>query len=46
MFTVKQLTKLAGITSRTLHYFDEVGLLKASQLGYNGYRYYGQAALL
>ena len=46
MFTVKQLSKLAGITPRTLHYYDEIGLLKPSRVGDNGYRYYGDEALL
>jgi DNA-binding transcriptional MerR regulator len=46
MFTVKQLSKMAGITPRTLHYYDEIGLLKPSQVGANGYRYYGEEALL
>jgi DNA-binding transcriptional MerR regulator len=46
MFTVKQLSKMAGITPRTLHYYDEIGLLKPSRVGDNGYRYYGDEALL
>jgi DNA-binding transcriptional MerR regulator len=46
MFTVKKLSKLAGITARTLHYYDEIGLLKPSQVGDNGYRYYGEEALI
>lgn len=46
MFTVKQLSKLAGITPRTLHYYDEIGLLKPSRVGENGYRYYEQESLL
>ncbi len=46
MFTVKQISKMAGITPRTLHYYDEIGLLKPSQVGDNGYRYYGEEALL
>ena len=46
MFTVKQLSKLAGVTPRTLHYYDEIGLLKPSQVADNGYRYYGEEALL
>ena len=46
MFTVKQLSRLAGITPRTLHYYDEIGLLKPSQVGDNGYRYYGEESLL
>jgi MerR family transcriptional regulator, thiopeptide resistance regulator len=46
MFTVKQLSKIAGITARTLHYYDEIGLLKPSRIGDNGYRYYGEEAML
>jgi DNA-binding transcriptional MerR regulator len=46
MYTVKQLSTLAGISVRTLHYYDEIGLLNPSTLGENGYRYYGDAALL
>jgi len=46
MFTVKQISKMAGITPRTLHYYDEIGLLKPSRVGDNGYRYYGEEALL
>jgi DNA-binding transcriptional MerR regulator len=46
MFTVKKLSKLAGITARTLHYYDEIGLLKPSQVGDNGYRFYGEEALI
>jgi len=46
MFTVKQLSRLAGITPRTLHYYDEIGLLKPTRVGDNGYRYYGEEALL
>lgn len=46
MLTVKQLSKLAGITPRTLHYYDEIGLLKPSRTGDNGYRYYGEESLI
>jgi MerR family transcriptional regulator, thiopeptide resistance regulator len=46
MYTVKQLSQLAGITPRTLHYYDEIGLLTPSRVGDNGYRYYGEEALL
>lgn len=46
MFTVQELAKTAGITRRTLHYYDEIGLLKPSRIGDNGYRYYGEDALL
>jgi MerR family transcriptional regulator, thiopeptide resistance regulator len=46
VFTVKQLARLAGITPRTLHYYDEIGLLKPSHVGDNGYRYYGEESLM
>ena len=35
MYTVKQLSQLAGITARTLHYYDEIGLLTPSRVGDN-----------
>ncbi len=46
MFTVKQLARMAGITPRALHYYDEIGLLKPTRVGDNGYRYYGEEAML
>jgi DNA-binding transcriptional MerR regulator len=45
-YTVKQLAKIAGVSPRTLHYYDEIGLLKPSRIGSNGYRHYGEAAML
>jgi DNA-binding transcriptional MerR regulator len=46
VYTVKQLAKLAGVSVRTLHYYDEIGLLKPSSVGGNGYRHYEAEALL
>ena len=46
MHTVKQLSKLAGVSVRTLHYYDQIGLLKPSSLGGNGTRHYEEEALL
>src|SRR5438477_12064815 len=46
VYTVKQLSDLAGVTVRTLHDYDESGLLRPSSVGENGYRYYGDDALL
>ena len=46
MYTVKQLSELAGVSVRTLHYYDEIGLLRPSQVGANSYRYYDEAAVL
>ena len=45
-YTVKQLSDLAGISVRALHYYDEFGLLKPESVGANGYRYYGDGSLL
>jgi DNA-binding transcriptional MerR regulator len=45
-YTVKQLATLAGVSSRTLHYFDQIGLLKPETVGANGYRTYRQDSLL
>ena len=44
-YTVKQLSSLAGVSARTLHYYDEIGLLKPSAYGVNGYRYYNEEAV-
>jgi len=44
-YTVKQLSRLAGVSVRTLHYYDEVSLLKPSSRGLNGYRYYREEDL-
>jgi DNA-binding transcriptional MerR regulator len=46
MYTVSQLSTLTRITVRTLHYYDEIGLLKPTSVGDNGYRYYGEEVLL
>ncbi len=45
-YTVKQLSDLARVSVRTLHYYDEVGLLKPETVGANGYRYYEEGSLL
>jgi DNA-binding transcriptional MerR regulator len=46
MYAVKQLSDLAGVSVRTLHYYDEIGLLKPSAVSENGYRHYDEAAML
>ena len=45
-YTVKQLARLAGISVRTLHFYDEIGLLRPGRAGPGGYRVYDQAAVL
>jgi DNA-binding transcriptional MerR regulator len=44
--TVKQLAAISGVTVRTLHHYDEIGLLTPAAVGANGYRYYGREELL
>ena len=44
--TVKQVAAISGVTVRTLHHYDEIGLLAPAHIGANGYRYYGRAELL
>ncbi|SED12848.1 DNA-binding transcriptional regulator, MerR family [Rhizobiales bacterium GAS191] len=46
VYTVKETAKLSGVSVRTLHHYDEIGLLKPACLGANGYRYYGRDELL
>lgn len=45
-YTVKQLAKLSGVSVRTLHFYDEIGLLKPAHYGENHYRYYEEEQLL
>ncbi len=46
VYTVKQLAQLAGVSVRTLHYYDQIGLLKPTSYGANGYRQYGEDAIV
>ena len=45
-YTVKQVAGLSGVSVRTLHFYDETGLLKPAHQGTNGYRYYEEPQLL
>lgn len=42
-YTVNKLGQLAGISTRTLRYYDEIGILKPARINSSGYRIYGQA---
>ena len=46
MYTVKQLADLAGVTVRTLHHYDEIGLLPPTRISPSGYRQYDDSAVL
>lgn len=41
-YTVQKLSELAGISPRTLRYYDEIGILRPSRINSSGYRIYGQ----
>jgi len=41
-YTIKKLASLAGISTRTLRYYDEIDLLKPLRINSSGYRIYGQ----
>jgi len=45
MKTISQVAELTGISTRTLQYYDEIGLLKPSELTPSGYRLYSDEAL-
>ena len=45
-YTVKKLSGLSGVTVRTLHFYEEIELLKPAYYGSNGYRYYEEKQLL
>lgn len=46
-YTVAELARLAGVSVRTLHHYDRIGLLKPdARTGTGGYRRYGRAKLL
>lgn len=40
-YTVHKLSQIAGISERTLRYYDQIGLLKPSKINSSGYRIYG-----
>lgn len=44
-YTVNQLARLAGVSVRTLHHYDQIGLLSPSYIKENGYRYYEKKEL-
>jgi DNA-binding transcriptional MerR regulator len=41
-YTVLKLAKLAGVSTRTLRYYDEIGILKPARVSSSGYRIYGR----
>jgi len=45
-YTVKKVAEMSGVSVRTLHFYDEAGLLRPAYIGANGYRFYEEAQLL
>ena len=45
MQTVNEVSKLTGVSVRTLHYYDTIDLLKPAKITEAGYRLYDNAAL-
>ena len=45
-YTVKRVAAMSGVSVRTLHFYDETGLLKPAYVGPNGYRFYEEPQLL
>lgn len=45
MKTVKEVSNLTGVSVRTLHYYDEIGLLKPSEVNESGYRMYDDSSI-
>ena len=43
--SVSEAAKLSGVSVRTLHYYDEIGLLKPKEISRSGYRYYDRDSL-
>src|SRR5207253_794888 len=45
-YTVKEVAAMSGVSVRTLHFYDETGLLKPAYYGANGCRFYEEPQLL
>lgn len=45
-YTVNKIARMSGVSVRTLHFYDEVGLLKPAYVAANGYRFYEEPQLL
>ena len=42
MYSIGELSELAGVSARTLRYYDRLGLLKPAHTNEAGYRFYGE----
>src|SRR5262245_15475977 len=46
VWSIHQVSRMSGVSARTLRYYGEIRLLKPASIGANGYRYYGRAEVL
>ena len=42
-YSIQELARLSGVTTRTLRWYDQIGLLRPGRVAESGYRYYGPA---
>lgn len=42
-YSIQEMARLSGVTTRTLRWYDQIGLLKPGRVAESGYRYYGPA---
>ena len=45
-WSIQEIARLAGTTSRALRHYDDIGLLRPTRIAHNGYRHYDEAALV
>ncbi|WP_164234211.1 MerR family transcriptional regulator [Microbacterium hydrocarbonoxydans] len=45
-WSIQEIARLAGTTSRTLRHYDDIGLLSPTRIAHNGYRHYDETALV
>ncbi|MFJ4172961.1 MerR family transcriptional regulator [Microbacterium sp. NPDC089696] len=45
-WSIQEIARLAGTTSRTLRHYDDIGLLAPTRIAHNGYRHYDESALV
>ena len=45
LYTVKEVSRISGVTVRTLHHYDQINLLKPACTAENGYRMYDNTSL-
>ena len=44
-YTIKKISDLTGLSTRTIRYFGQIGLLDPAYIAENGYRYYNDESL-